>query len=224
MASPLPSKDINAPSRPDITNSQHASNVHSPGSWQYQLTESMLMHNNRTGQDMATTSLHSKEDPRLSNERQSEERYMDEEKTEIPHPQVEVVPPAEAAPDVQDITTPQRFGYYIDKRFAPIGSEDGRPRKPMRAFSDYMEDEEPQAPAVPHGSLLFLFGFICPPSWWIGALYPLACFRAQQPKIPKIERRWRSANRVMTALSILLIAALLGIMGWYISKSKTSSS
>ncbi|KAJ2955532.1 hypothetical protein NQZ79_g8489 [Umbelopsis isabellina] len=159
--------------------------------------------------------------PSIQESRPSEEQYqhIDNEKQEH-QPHIEVYPPPRdenETDDIKEITTPQRFGSYIDKRFENIG-KDGRPHRPMRAFSEYEEDSEPSAPLVPRGSLMFLFGFICPPIWWISAFYPFSCFRSSQTRIPKIERRWRSANRVMALFSILLIAALLGIMGWYISK------
>lgn len=211
MASPLHSHNSNAQvRRPDIAGIQQDSNVHSPGSWQYQLTESMLMHN--TGYDIP---------PSIQESRPSEEHYqhIDNEKPDH-QPHIEVYPPPRdehETDDIKEITTPQRFGSYIDRRFEPIG-KDGRPHRPMRAFSEYEEDSEPSAPLVPRGSLMFLFGFICPPVWWIGAFYPFTCLKSSQTRIPKIERRWRSANRVMALFSILLIAVLLGMMGWYISK------
>ncbi|KAI8581135.1 hypothetical protein K450DRAFT_233257 [Umbelopsis ramanniana AG] len=206
MASPLKSNN-NAP-RPDISAIQQSSNAHTPGSWQYQLTESMLMHNTG-GQDMGTGSVRSKHEPPQPSEESNEK--IAEENVQAPRD--------EHNNDMYDISNPQRFSRYIDRRFAPI-SDDGRSHKPIRPFSDYEEEDEPKAARIPYGSVLFLIGFVCPPSWWIGTFYPFTCFQTEQKNIPKIERRWRSANRVMTALSILLIAVLLGIMGWYISTYK----
>ncbi|KAG2179721.1 hypothetical protein INT44_006569 [Umbelopsis vinacea] len=205
MASPV--KSYNYPPRPDISAVQQSSNA--PGSWQYQLTESMLMQNTG-GQDMSTASVRSTYEP-----------PPPEEKNEkIQHENMYAPPPEHHNNEPYDITNPQRFGRYIDTRFAPISDDDGRSHKPIRPFSDYEEEGEPKAACIPYGSVLFLVGFVCPPSWWVGSFYPYTCLQSEKRIIPKLERRWRSANRVMTALSILLIAVLLGIMGWYISTYK----
>lgn len=219
MASPFKSNNNAAQPRPDISAIQQSSNAHTPGSWQYQLTESMLMHNT-SGQDMGAGSVRSKHEPPRTSEEHNEK--IEEEREEN---NVYAAPPPknDYNNDMYDITNPQRFGHYIDRRFAPI-SDDGRSQKPMRPFSDYEEEEEPKAACIPYGSVLFLLGFICPPSWWIGTFYPFTCCKGGHQNIPKIERRWRSANRVMTALSLLLIAVLLGIMGWYISTYKSGST
>jgi hypothetical protein len=216
MASPLKSNNNTAHPRSDNTGIQHNANVHSPGTWQYQLTESMLMHN-AGGQDIGTTSIHSKQEAL----RRSEEKNENDKEQREDH--VEFIPPTDEPQDINDITTPQRFGHYIDRRFAPV-SDDDRSHKAIHPFEDYEEQEEPKAARIPHGSILFLLGFICPPSWWIGTFYPFTCFQAEPATIPKLERRWRSANRVMTLISILLIAVLLGIMGWYINKYKSGST
>jgi hypothetical protein len=222
MASPLKSNNSAPHPRPDISAIQQSSNAHTPGSWQYQLTESMLMHNTG-GQDMGTGSVRSRHEPPRPSE-ENNEKIEEEEGEGEREENVHAAPLRdEHTNDMHDITNPQRFGRYIDRRFAPI-SDDDRSHKPIRPFSDYEEEEDPKAARIPHGSILFLLGFICPPSWWIGTFYPFTCFQTEQKNIPKIERRWRSANRVMTALSILLIAVLLGIMGWYISTNKSGST
>jgi hypothetical protein len=56
------------------------------------------------------------------------------------------------------------------------------------------------------GGILFLFGFICPPCWWIGSFWP----KNVKEKGGKLADRWQKLNRIMsigfsTVLIILII-------------------
>ncbi|ORY95314.1 hypothetical protein BCR43DRAFT_492787 [Syncephalastrum racemosum] len=56
------------------------------------------------------------------------------------------------------------------------------------------------------GAVLFLFGFVFPPLWWIGAVWP----RRPGERGGKMAERWQSLCRVMSiGFSILLIAAVI---------------
>lgn len=56
------------------------------------------------------------------------------------------------------------------------------------------------------GALLFLFGFICPPLWWIGSFLP----RHPRERGGKMAERWQKLNRAMSiGFSIILILAII---------------
>ncbi|KAI9015828.1 hypothetical protein CLU79DRAFT_764859 [Phycomyces nitens] len=56
------------------------------------------------------------------------------------------------------------------------------------------------------GCLLFLFGFLCPPLWWIGSFWP----RHARELGGKMAERWQRLNRCMSiGFSILLLIALI---------------
>ncbi|CDS07925.1 hypothetical protein LRAMOSA01874 [Lichtheimia ramosa] len=56
------------------------------------------------------------------------------------------------------------------------------------------------------GALLFLFGFILPPLWWIGACWP----RHPRQRAGKMAERWQRLNMAMSiGFSVLLIIALV---------------
>ncbi|KAI8049063.1 hypothetical protein BDF22DRAFT_701019 [Syncephalis plumigaleata] len=118
------------------------------------------------------------------------------------------------------------------------------------------------AKELPPGALLFAFGFILCPLWWIGALLSIpgetatvnregkasgtasasasrgetsrggnggeAASSASEPPQPigqgtgeairhraMLHRRWRLLNRIMSAISIVLIAATIGLLLWW---------
>ncbi|KAI9499425.1 hypothetical protein BDB00DRAFT_793910 [Zychaea mexicana] len=56
------------------------------------------------------------------------------------------------------------------------------------------------------GILLFLFGFIFPPLWWIGACWP----RHPRERAGKMAERWQKLNLIMSlSFSVILIIALI---------------
>ncbi|KAF7721000.1 hypothetical protein EC973_005637 [Apophysomyces ossiformis] len=56
------------------------------------------------------------------------------------------------------------------------------------------------------GALLFLFGFICPPLWWLGSFWP----RKAREQGGKMAERWQKLNRYMSVgFSIILIIAII---------------
>ncbi|KAG0177714.1 hypothetical protein DFQ28_005467 [Apophysomyces sp. BC1034] len=56
------------------------------------------------------------------------------------------------------------------------------------------------------GALLFLFGFICPPLWWLGSFWP----RQAREQGGKMAERWQKLNRYMSiGFSIILIIAII---------------
>ncbi|KAI8388835.1 uncharacterized protein BYT42DRAFT_561400 [Radiomyces spectabilis] len=56
------------------------------------------------------------------------------------------------------------------------------------------------------GALLFLFGFICPPLWWLGSFWP----RKIQQRGGKMAERWQKLNRVMSiGFSVIVIIAII---------------
>ncbi|KAI8087719.1 uncharacterized protein B0P05DRAFT_584942 [Gilbertella persicaria] len=60
------------------------------------------------------------------------------------------------------------------------------------------------------GGLLFLFGFLCPPLWWIGSFWP----RHVREKGGKMADRWQKLNRIMSLgfSSILLILIIVFVV------------
>ncbi|KAF1806199.1 hypothetical protein V8B55DRAFT_1454771 [Mucor lusitanicus] len=63
------------------------------------------------------------------------------------------------------------------------------------------------------GAFLFLFGFICPPLWWIGSFCPTRVSDQYQHKHDgdiKMIKRWRTLNRFFSlGFSTLLIIAII---------------
>lgn len=56
------------------------------------------------------------------------------------------------------------------------------------------------------GALLFLFGFIFPPLWWIGSFWP----RRPREHGGKMAERWQRLNRIMSiGFSILVVLAII---------------
>ncbi|KAI9595123.1 hypothetical protein BDF19DRAFT_442262 [Syncephalis fuscata] len=89
---------------------------------------------------------------------------------------------------------------------------------------------------MPAGALLFAFGFILCPLWWIGALLSIPGETAavsEEGKEPEesvpagqgtgealrhramLHRRWRLLNRIMSGISFILIAATVGLLLWW---------
>lgn len=72
---------------------------------------------------------------------------------------------------------------------------------------------ETNSPFFSMGAFLFLFGFICPPSWWVGSFYPTV------PK-DRMDSRWKLLNRFFSlGFSTLLVIALIVLAILY-SKTK----
>lgn len=56
------------------------------------------------------------------------------------------------------------------------------------------------------GALLFLFGFVFPPLWWIGSFWP----RRPREHGGKMAERWQRLNRIMSiGFSILVVLAII---------------
>ncbi|ORX91643.1 hypothetical protein K493DRAFT_303907 [Basidiobolus meristosporus CBS 931.73] len=70
--------------------------------------------------------------------------------------------------------------------------------------SDYLEKTE-----VPAGALLFLFGFLIMPCWWVGAIYP------REPR-NKLQQKWRFYNKLMSVVSGIILISGVGILIWYL--------
>lgn len=71
-----------------------------------------------------------------------------------------------------------------------------------------LEFQEPPEPLMSIGSLLFLFGFVLPLLWWLGAWWPRIVRTREDAK-------WRYMNRLMSLVSIILIALIVGVVVWY---------
>ncbi|KAI9275487.1 hypothetical protein BDA99DRAFT_495595, partial [Phascolomyces articulosus] len=62
------------------------------------------------------------------------------------------------------------------------------------------------------GMLLFLFGFICPPLWWIGACWP----RHPREQAGKMAERWQKLNIIMSlGFSVILIIMFIVVAVLY---------
>ncbi|KAK9712931.1 hypothetical protein K7432_006821 [Basidiobolus ranarum] len=61
---------------------------------------------------------------------------------------------------------------------------------------------------IPFGALLFLFGFLLMPCWWIGAILP------RGPRT-KVQQRWCSYNRLMSIFSVIVLIIGVGTLIWY---------
>ncbi|KAI8145073.1 hypothetical protein BJV82DRAFT_46842 [Fennellomyces sp. T-0311] len=56
------------------------------------------------------------------------------------------------------------------------------------------------------GALLFFFGFICPPLWWLGSFWP----RRPRQRGGKMAERWQKLNRIMSiGFSVILVLAII---------------
>ncbi|ORX97987.1 hypothetical protein K493DRAFT_300150 [Basidiobolus meristosporus CBS 931.73] len=64
---------------------------------------------------------------------------------------------------------------------------------------------------IPKGALLFLFGFLMFPFWWVGAVYP------RNPRT-KLQQRWRIYNRMASVCSLPLMGFIVGLLVWNIDK------
>ncbi|CAG8635431.1 6052_t:CDS:1, partial [Acaulospora colombiana] len=65
----------------------------------------------------------------------------------------------------------------------------------------------------PYGSVLFMLGFLLPPLWWFGSFFP-------RHSSGMTDRRWKRYNRLMSVLSLLLIAGILELTIWYLNYNK----
>ncbi|KAL1919772.1 uncharacterized protein VTP21DRAFT_1703 [Calcarisporiella thermophila] len=63
------------------------------------------------------------------------------------------------------------------------------------------------------GAWLFLFGFLFPPLWWIGAFYP-------RKSTARSESRWKRHNQLMSVLGLLLILGIIALLIWYAVQRK----
>ncbi|KAJ1823475.1 hypothetical protein GGH91_000777 [Coemansia sp. RSA 2671] len=61
--------------------------------------------------------------------------------------------------------------------------------------------------SVPAGAMLFLFGFLVLPLWWVGAVFP----RSNE----EVVRTWRKYNALMTLVSLPLLGLFLALGGWH---------
>ncbi|KAK9723069.1 hypothetical protein K7432_002176 [Basidiobolus ranarum] len=68
---------------------------------------------------------------------------------------------------------------------------------------------------VPKGALLFLFGFLLFPLWWIGAIYP------RNPQT-KSQHRWKVYNRMTSVCSLPLLGFVIGLIVWNMNKYRTN--
>ncbi|KAJ2509335.1 hypothetical protein IWW47_000033 [Coemansia sp. RSA 2052] len=62
--------------------------------------------------------------------------------------------------------------------------------------------------SIPVGAVLFLFGFLLLPLWWIGAVFP----RSSEEDVV---RSWRKYNALMTLVSLPLLGLFLALGGWH---------
>lgn len=72
------------------------------------------------------------------------------------------------------------------------------------------------------GGLLFLFGFLFPPFWWIGSIWP----RRVKEKGGKMAERWQKLNRIMSIgfSSILLILIIVFVVLYTTGNTSSFSS
>src|SRR6185369_10013646 len=61
----------------------------------------------------------------------------------------------------------------------------------------------------PHGSIFFLLGFLFPPLWWFGSIYP-------RKPLTSSEVKWKNYNKLMSILSSVIICAIIAILIWYL--------
>ncbi|KAJ2813831.1 hypothetical protein H4S07_000381 [Coemansia furcata] len=61
--------------------------------------------------------------------------------------------------------------------------------------------------SIPAGAMLFLFGFLILPLWWVGAVFP----RSNE----EVARTWRKYNALMTLVSLPLLGLFLALGGWH---------
>ncbi|KAJ2747507.1 hypothetical protein GGI20_000496 [Coemansia sp. BCRC 34301] len=62
--------------------------------------------------------------------------------------------------------------------------------------------------SIPVGAVLFLFGFLVLPLWWIGAVFP-------RSGNEDVVRSWRKYNALMTLVSLPLLGLFLALGGWH---------
>ncbi|CAH1757724.1 20816_t:CDS:2 [Entrophospora sp. SA101] len=74
-----------------------------------------------------------------------------------------------------------------------------------------------ESPICPYGSILFLLGFLFPPLWWLGSIYPRRPFTSSDFK-------WKYYNKLMSAFSSILIVGIIGILVWYLRFYDESST
>ncbi|CAO3656571.1 unnamed protein product [Mucor hiemalis] len=68
------------------------------------------------------------------------------------------------------------------------------------------------------GAFLFIFGFLCPPCWWIGSFYPtnLKTDKRFMDEDLKMALRWRLLNRFFSlGFSVLLLIAIIVLVIMY---------
>ncbi|ORX48525.1 hypothetical protein DM01DRAFT_1338582 [Hesseltinella vesiculosa] len=88
------------------------------------------------------------------------------------------------------------------------------PGEPHPARPWWSMDQEDGLASI--GMFLFLFGFLFPPLWWIGAIFP----RHSGRQAGKMASRWKWINRFMSfGFSILLVVAVIVLAILYSTQS-----
>lgn len=82
--------------------------------------------------------------------------------------------------------------------------------KPYRITPRPMKAYRPEVVVLcPRGSILFMFGFLFPPLWWIGSFFP-------RYVRTNVDYRWKKYNQLMSFVSLFLVAGILSIVIWYL--------
>lgn len=61
---------------------------------------------------------------------------------------------------------------------------------------------------IPVGALLFMFGFLFMPLWWIGTIFPRGSKR-------DVDNVWRKYNSLLAFASILLLGLIIALAAWH---------
>ncbi|KAI3653834.1 hypothetical protein MP228_001781 [Amoeboaphelidium protococcarum] len=108
-------------------------------------------------------------------------------------------------------TTPPKTG-YIPAPYPPNGGDNNFAQNPYQPPNQqyYQPYQQPSQVVVANiedgvsvGMILFITGFCCVISWWVGCCYP--------PIRTKRDRTWRMLNIVFTVLSLLGVIAYVVI-------------
>jgi hypothetical protein len=105
-------------------------------------------------------------------------------------------------PSASSLSTVGHFDTYVDQHFSRISdSVQCLDKLKYNYQEDRIRDD-----MCTYGLALFIFGFVFPPAWWLGSVFP-------RSPVTDMQRKWRRVNRLMSfGFSLVVLTAILTIL------------
>ncbi|KAJ2964040.1 hypothetical protein NQZ79_g907 [Umbelopsis isabellina] len=105
-------------------------------------------------------------------------------------------------PSNSSLSTAGHFDTYVDQHFSKISDSVKCIDKMRYSYQESVVQDS----MCTFGLWLFIFGFICPPCWWVGCFLP--CDARTE-----MERKWQKLNRLMTfGFSLIVLTAIVTVV------------